>query len=137
MQLTRTTDYALRVALALAARPLGVRMTRDALAAETDVPAPYLRKVLRPLVRAGIVRTRRGVRGGVALGRDASSVTLRDVVMAMEGRPALRPCLHDVLSCKRSPACALRPALLEVERAFLASLALHDLASLSRRPAPA
>jgi Rrf2 family protein len=61
------------------------------LAAAFEIPAPYLNKQLQALVRAGILTSTRGKRGGFALARPLDRITLLDVVDAIEGAdPAFR-----------------------------------------------
>ena len=61
------------------------------LAAAFELPPPYLNKQLQALVRAGILTSTRGKRGGFALGRALDRITLLDVVDAIEGPdPAFR-----------------------------------------------
>lgn len=93
MQLTRAADYAVRVMVHLAGLPIGTRTTRDELAAHGDVPEHFLSKILQSLARSGLIAAHRGMMGGYELARPAESVTLLDVVEAMEGPLVLkRPC---------------------------------------------
>ncbi|MEU8896494.1 Rrf2 family transcriptional regulator [Nocardia sp. NPDC048505] len=55
------------------------------LAAWFDLPVEYLKKRLQALVRAGILNSTPGVRGGLALARPPERITLLDVVTALEG----------------------------------------------------
>jgi Rrf2 family protein len=79
--LAQSAEYALRAAAHLAAAP-GLRTTAE-IAAATGVPEGYLTDVLRRLVRAGLVASRRGSRGGVCLARPPGEVTARAVVNAV------------------------------------------------------
>jgi Rrf2 family protein len=84
MYITARTDYALRAMLALAAaQPHAVTAVR--LSRMHCASLSYLYTVLAELGRAGFVRSRRGSEGGYVLNRDASDITIGEVVRAMEG----------------------------------------------------
>jgi Rrf2 family protein len=55
------------------------------IAEETGISRPYLGKILHTLSQEGLVRTRRGNKGGVTLAKDASTISVFDVIMAVEG----------------------------------------------------
>ena len=81
--LTQTVEYALRAAVYLATRAPDPATTED-VALRTNVPAAYLAKILQGLSRAGLVRSQRGVGGGVSLGRSPGEMTVLEVVNAVE-----------------------------------------------------
>ncbi len=85
MQLTRGTDYAIRVLVHLAGLPPGSRASQDRLANATAVPSQFLGKILQTLARAGLIVSFRGAQGGFELARLPQDVTLLDVVEAMQG----------------------------------------------------
>lgn len=60
-------------------------MTAAKLAAFYELPAAYLNKQLQALTRAGILSSSSGPRGGFQLARSPESITLLDVVIAIEG----------------------------------------------------
>lgn len=89
--LSQTMEYALRAVVHLArCYPEAARTA--AVAEGTKVPQAYLTKVLQGLRRAGLVASRRGVGGGVALCRDPRALTLLEVVEAVEPLPRIRAC---------------------------------------------
>lgn len=88
---SQTVEYALRAAVYLAARD-GAPATTEDVAARTRVPAPYLAKVLQGLVRAGLVKSQRGVGGGVTLARDPAELTILEVVNAVEPIKRITTC---------------------------------------------
>jgi Rrf2 family protein len=92
MQLTLRGDYAVRVMVDLAGRPADTSVRTTDLSRRTGVPRAYLRKVIQDLARAGLVRTRRGMSGGVSLATPPATVTLRRVIEAVEGPIYLNRC---------------------------------------------
>jgi Rrf2 family iron-sulfur cluster assembly transcriptional regulator len=79
-------DYASRALLSLALRENYVEPTsvRD-LAERTGLPQPYLEQILLSLKGVGLVRSKRGVGGGYVLARPAESITLAEIVAAVDG----------------------------------------------------
>src|SRR5438445_280084 len=84
MRISARTDYAIRVLVELAAdtsRPL----TCEGIASSQQIPYRFLKAVVRDLRQAGLVRSQRGCEGGYWLGRPAGSISLADVVAAVDG----------------------------------------------------
>ncbi len=89
--LSRTAEYALRAVVHLAARP-GEARTAQQIAEATGVPAGYLAKILQRLVRAGLVGSQRGLRGGFTLLREPRDLSLLDVVTVVDPVRRIRTC---------------------------------------------
>lgn len=122
MILSRTVDYALRAAVALAYR-LGKPATTRDLAHDTHVPAAYLTKVLQSLARAGLVESTRGVGGGHQLSRKPSHITLLQVLHSVEDKSRIHSCPLGYVTPDGS-LCALHAhvdrALAQIELQFAA-----------------
>lgn len=82
--LSQTLEYALRAMVHLAASPDGHAASSEAIAERTRVPRGYLSKVLRDLVEADLVVSRRGPHGGFELARAADAITIFDIVSAVD-----------------------------------------------------
>lgn len=89
--LSQTVEYALRAAVAIADR-YDVPCTNQKIAEATSVPTAYLPKVMRSLVRAGLVGSQRGIHGGFRLRHDPADITILDVVNAVEPIQRIREC---------------------------------------------
>ncbi|MCA9257646.1 MAG: Rrf2 family transcriptional regulator [Planctomycetales bacterium] len=81
--ISQTVEYALRAVVTLAQHE-GSACTAQQLAEWTQVPSAYLSKLMQGLVRAELVSSRRGLNGGFVLARSPDSITLWDVVDALE-----------------------------------------------------
>ena len=97
------------------------------LAAAAGVPAPFLQKVLGRLVDRGLLRSRRGRKGGFVLGRPAAEITLADVVLALEKR-------DDLEAAFRAPAGPAAPVFGRVRRDLLDTLQTTRLADVAPPP---
>ena len=137
MQIPRKIEYALRAMIHLADNPDGVACGAD-IAREEHIPKYYLEKVIRDLMRRGLVRARRGPGGGYQLARPAASVSFRDVIEAVEGPITLNVCVDGSAACNLQPACRMFRVWEEGQRVLLdvfSHTMLSDIAS-SRPGAP-
>lgn len=131
MRLSSMADYAV-VTMTAAARHCGhARVSATQIADETGLPAPTVQKLVSRLTAAGLLRSSRGVGGGLKLGRPAAAITLADIVEAVEGPIALTACCeqgrHD---CTLEDACAVRPHWGIVNAAMRGALAEVPLTRL-------
>ena len=85
MKLGRTTGYGLlAVAYIAQNKDQGLIQSQD-VAKKYNIPLEYLFKILQQLVRARILQSKRGPRGGFSMARPATKITMLDVVEAVEG----------------------------------------------------
>lgn len=140
MQLTLKADYAVRVMVDLAGRPADASARTIDLGRRTGVPRAYLRKVIQDLARAGLIRTRRGMAGGVSLLAQPTAVTLRRVIEAVEGSIYLNRCLVRRGLCPRDRTCPVHPVWAHVQALLLRELdavSIGELAGAAPTPAAA
>jgi Rrf2 family transcriptional regulator, nitric oxide-sensitive transcriptional repressor len=88
---SQTVEYALRAVAHLAYESPNARTTEQ-LAEATRVPSAYLSKVLQALSRGGIVKSQRGVRGGMSLVKLPADLTILEVVNAVEPIQRIKTC---------------------------------------------
>ena len=127
--LSQTLEYSLRAVVFLAdkAEPQKTGQIAEA----TKVPPAYLSKVLQGLSRANIVRSQRGIGGGMTLARAPEEITILDVVNAVEPIGRIESCplglkQHGVHLCALHRR--LDNALATVEEAFRNSTLAEVLA---------
>ncbi|MDL5201398.1 Rrf2 family transcriptional regulator [Streptomyces sp. ALI-76-A] len=85
MRISARADYAVRAVLELAVRQGGGPVKAETIATEQDIPHKFLEGILGDLRRAGVVDSRRGGGGGYRLAREASAITVADVIRAVDG----------------------------------------------------
>ncbi|MFT4057885.1 MAG: Rrf2 family transcriptional regulator [Novosphingobium sp.] len=130
MQLTRYTDYAVRVLLHVGTRDEGNLSSIAEIAETYGISRNHLMKVVQDLGQAGFLETVRGRGGGLRLGRPASEITVGQIVRHTETSFQLVDCG----TCIVLPACTLPRAFNEATRAFLEVLDRYTLAdALTRR----
>lgn len=131
--LTKTSLSAIRTLTFLGLHPDDQPCSPRAIAQQLGESPTYLAKVVRHLVRAGILKARRGITGGVVLGRDPHGVTLLAIVEACQGKV-----LGDFCSETDDVAhiCGLHRAGAELHNAIVGILSRWTLADLLACPGP-
>ena len=133
MQLTKFSDYALRVLMY--AHAAGDRLvTIEEMAGSYRISRAHLMKVVNALTRSGYLTPVRGRSGGLKLARPAAKIRLGDVVRATEPDFALVECFSTGNECIVTGCCRLPRALNEALGAFLGALDRHTLASIALKP---
>lgn len=138
MRLSSMADYAV-VTMTAAARHCGrhaaggARVSAQQLADETGLPVPTVQKLVSKLAAAGLLKSSRGLGGGLKLARPAAAISLADIVEAVEGPIALAPCsVHGRHDCTLEAECTVRPHWPMVDEALRGALAGVSLIQLSR-----
>jgi Rrf2 family protein len=85
VRVSARADYAIRALLELAAAGPDTPVRADAIAHAQAIPAKYLENLLADLRRARLIASQRGLHGGYRLARPAASITLADVIRAIDG----------------------------------------------------
>lgn len=123
-------EYAIRASAHLAARPEALIQLKD-LAREEAIPAPFVGKVLQSLVRAGILRSVKGPRGGYGLARPPREITLLMVKAAVDGTRDLETCAVGLGLCSDERPCPLHDAFKPIRQGIRRYLETTTLAQMS------
>lgn len=136
LRLTSAADYAVRAMIHLACLPEGGVALRSEIADAQGIPASFMAKILRSLVRARLLRSSRGVNGGFSLARDPAEISLLEIVEAIEGPVALTNCVSTPCECRvasECPACSIWQRVQEAMKRILDEADLESLVSTPRR----
>lgn len=107
----RNTDYGLRMMTVLAKRYRnGDLVSASQLVRQSNISYEVGRKLLQLLRRAKLVKSVMGSKGGFALSRKPSEISLMDVVNVLQGNLCLNVCLADDKECELEPKCGLNTA---------------------------
>ncbi|OMJ32423.1 SUF system Fe-S cluster assembly regulator [Sphingomonas sp. Sph1(2015)] len=135
MRLSSLADYAVVMMTAAAREGVGGRSNATLLAGQTGVPLPTAQKLVSRLAGAGLIESTRGTGGGIRLARDADTISLADIVEAVDGPIALTACVdgaaHD---CGLEMQCRVRPHWHVVNQAVRAAFSGVTLATLAADP---
>lgn len=139
LRLSKKTDYAL-----IAVKHLAVRHEADASSsaremAETyGIPLELLAKILQRLVRARVLQSVQGTRGGYRLARPATTITVADVIHAVDGPVTVTACSPEDHRCDQFTKCSIRDPLWKIKARILDTLTTVTVAELAAEPdAPA
>ena len=125
--ITKTTLSAIRVLQHLAHENSGKVKSPRTMASLLGESPTYLAKVVRQLVKAGILQAQRGASGGVRLGRAAAEITLLDIVEASQGKIAVDHCRSD---CAIGDVYGYHQAAVELRGSIVGVLSHWTLAQL-------
>jgi Rrf2 family cysteine metabolism transcriptional repressor len=130
MKLSTRGQYGTRALLDIALHYDGNPILLKDIAKRQAISAQYLEHLVSPLIKAGIVRSTRGARGGVTLAKSPEEIRLSQVIQILEGSTAPVECVDDPKVCPRSDFCVTRDVWKEMKRAMiqvLESTTLQDL----------
>ena len=133
--MTQSTGYAITALGHVATVPERSLLIKD-IAEATGLPQPYLAKIIHTLARRGLVTTRRGVGGGVALARPAASISLFEIAAAMDDPLLEERCMLGPTACSDQRACPAHDFWSQHRRAqidFLNQRSLADVAAFELR----
>lgn len=105
MRITREGDYGIRSVLYLARQPFKKVSFVNEISEDYKIPRSFLAKILQKLVKARIVRSYRGVKGGFSLARSPREISVLDVLEAIEGKLSVNLCIADKKKCNFSRNC--------------------------------
>ena len=116
LRLTRAAEYGIRAMMHVGSLPEGTVGLKDEIAEAQGIPPSFTAKILRQLVKAGILSSARGVHGGFALAKPPAEISLLDVIEAIEGPIQLTVCSPDPENCTVSHDCPVSGVWFEVQR---------------------
>jgi FeS assembly SUF system regulator len=140
LRLSKLTDYAVVVLIRLseADRGSGLVQTSPGISAVTGVPEPTVAKVLKALAGSGLVSSQRGARGGYRLLAPLGSITIADVITAIDGPIALTACVDgSSAGCEVQNVCAVKGRWDLVNDAIREALTCITLADMRGASIPA
>lgn len=133
LEITRQADYALRAALEVSRLPEGERLPTATIASRQQIPLPFLAKIVSQLVVRGILEATRGASGGVSLSRPAETVTMLEVIEAIDGPIMINRCTRDPAVCEMSASCPFCEIFTDAQQMLINRLSGTTLADLAER----
>ena len=104
--LSQQSKYALRAVLFLNEQPESKFLRVEEIAEKTDMPAPYLAKILKSLAQRKIILSRRGKNGGVRLNRENKKISFMDICESVEDPIVQSECVLFKKPCNQLSPCA-------------------------------
>lgn len=107
LRISKMTDYAIMVMVELHASRAEV-LSAHTLADRSHLELPTVSKVLKLLVKTGLVDSYRGTNGGYSLERNAQDISVAEIIAAIEGPIAMTECSVEEGLCAQEAICSLR-----------------------------
>jgi Rrf2 family protein len=136
MKLSTKGRYGTRFMIRLALAGPDAVCTLKEIAKEEDISEKYLWQIARGLKDAGYIHAAPGAHGGYRLARAPSTLTMADILTALEGDLALVDCANTETTCRRGSDCVARGVWQEVTvkiREILDGIRLDELVERHRR----
>ncbi|MCK4274462.1 MAG: Rrf2 family transcriptional regulator [Dehalococcoidales bacterium] len=136
MKLSTRARYGTRALLDLARHGGEKPVQLKDIAGRQNISLHYLEHIIAPLVGAGIIRSTRGVRGGLRLTRQPKDVKLIEVIQLLEGTTTPVDCISNPETCDRADLCVTRDVWCVMKKAIdtaLESVTLQDLVEKQKR----
>ncbi|MDQ0225936.1 Rrf2 family transcriptional regulator [Metabacillus niabensis] len=128
MKFSKATNYALHTMLHLAIEPPEKHVGVHQLADHQQVSTTYLSKILTKLVKAGMVESVSGANGGYKLKPNWESISLLDIIQAIEGPTSLFDYCID-----HNPDCLIQKAIISAEEKMLDELRSQKIVDLAKQ----
>lgn len=130
MQVSRKVDYALRAIIYLSLQKDGRPVPVSEIASRRRIPQKFLEKIIKNLIRTGLVHSHRGAHGGYTLARSPDQVSFRDVIEAVEGPISINVCVTERRDCSVLSSCNMQRVWQEGQRRMLEYFSDTTLADL-------
>src|ERR687891_380340 len=139
LRLSKKADYALMAMKHLATRADAGAASAREIAEQYDIPVELMAKVLQRLARRGLVTSHQGTRGGYRLSRPTASISVADIIQAIDGPLTVTACSTEAENCGQYAKCSVRDPLWRIKDRIVAALATCTLAEVASDglPAPA
>ena len=131
LRLSKKSDYALIAMKHLATRSDASSSSAREISEGYDIPLELLAKVLQRLVRSRLLVSVQGTRGGYRLARQASMISVADVIQAVDGPVTVTACSTDDHNCDQYSKCSVRDPLWKIKNRILDALNTVSVAEMA------
>ena len=135
LRISKMTDYAIMVMVELHASR-GEVLNAHALAERSHLELPTVSKVLKLLVKAGLIESFRGPNGGYSIERDALDISVAEIIAAIEGPIAMTECSVEEGLCAQEAICSLRGNWQRISVAIAKAMDEVSLAEMAQPAKP-
>jgi len=133
MKLSTRGRYGVRLMMDLALHyGEGPVLLKD-IAKRQEISEKYLWQLINPLKTAGLVNSLRGAHGGYVLGKAPGAISLKEILLVLEGSLCLVDCVDNPSLCERAPSCISRDIWEEASKSMQQTLEDTTLAAAVER----
>jgi Rrf2 family protein len=131
LRLSKKADYALMAVRHLALKTGPASASAREIAEQYDIPIELMAKVLQRLVRAGLLSSTQGTRGGYTLSRPSAAISVADVIQAIDGPFTVTACSSEKNDCEQYSKCSIRDPLWQIRERIAATLGTVSIAEMA------
>jgi len=121
LRMGKLTDYGIVLMSYLASKTYQQHSAHN-LSDAVQMPFPTVRKVLKSLSQAGLLKSERGAQGGYNLTRNPKSISIAEIITAIEGPIALTECVSDENHCEQESHCSVQTNWTRINNAVFHAL---------------
>ena len=132
MYLSKSCIYAIRSVLLLASEEDRKFVSIKEISQILDIPFHYLTKILQSLSHSKIIISIKGPHGGVGLKRKAESISIYDVIIAMEGSDVFNQCTLGLADCNEQDPCALHFICYETKQTLMNNMKSKNIKDVAK-----
>ncbi|MBI4265059.1 MAG: Rrf2 family transcriptional regulator [Acidobacteria bacterium] len=137
LRLSKKADYALMAMKHLAQQSGSSSTSAREIAEQYDIPIELMAKVLQRLVRTGLLVSTQGTRGGYTLSRSSASISVADVIQAIDGPFTVTACSVENNDCDQYSKCSIRDPLWQIRERIARALGTVTIAAMAAESEPA
>lgn len=128
MNISQESDYAIRAIRSMYKIGENTKVEAKVISEREEIPLRFLFKIMRKLCKANIVTSFRGINGGYLLNKSLDSITLKDIIEAIDGPITINKCTENTASCNLCvKGCSLYKEMLNIEHKIKAILSEKTL----------
>jgi Rrf2 family protein len=131
LRFSKKADYALMAMKHLAQKGGAPSTSAREIAEQYDIPIELMAKVLQRLVRTGLLVSTQGTRGGYTLSRASATISVADVIQAIDGPFTVTACSTDNVGCEQYSKCNIRDPLWQIRERIVAALGTVTIAEMA------
>jgi Rrf2 family protein len=131
-QLSRSGEYAIQTMVRLAMRNDEIT-TIGQIVQEEKIPESFVRKIVQQLIRGKLLKSKRGIRGGITLAKPPVSINVWDIIDITEGPIYFNKCIIGPQECAITSWCSVHPVWQEAQEKFIEVLQKKSIADLANK----
>jgi Rrf2 family nitric oxide-sensitive transcriptional repressor len=133
-KLSKKVEYGILAMQYISANPDKMVSAKE-ISEQLSISFEFLSKTLQQLIKSGLIASLQGTRGGYSLGRNADSITVSDVILALEGKTAIVNCFDnkDEENCQRTNNCTIKHSLFDMQQQIEDIFTRTTIAEMSQK----
>lgn len=132
MILNKTTSYAIKILLLMAAKP-SESFTAKQLHEELGINNRYLRKILTSFTKCKLIKSNRGKNGGFVLAKSIEKITISEIIQKVEGLEKFEECFLGNGDCSPEKTCEMHSLFVEIKEQMIKTFSETTLKDIKEK----